>query len=104
MEYDLQRYHGVDLADYWRGGLSLRRLSVLIAGLPPESATARKYAEAPGWDTHAFLLADLFQAFTGEIHPSRPQAKKPSRYADLRAALEAQKARLAKESPPPKEG
>ncbi|UVK63536.1 tail assembly chaperone [Arthrobacter phage Janeemi] len=94
VEADLQRFYGVDLAGYWRGELSPRRLSVLIEQLPPTSATARHYAKADGWDLHAFLLADLFQAFTGEIHPARPKPQGPSRYAELRARLEAQKARL----------
>lgn len=95
MEADLQRFYGVDLADYWRGELSPRRLSVLIEQLPPTSATARHYAKSDGWDLHAFLLADLFQAFTGELHPARPQPQGPSsRYAQLRERLEEQKARL----------
>lgn len=55
----------------------------------------RKHGTAPGWDVHAYLLADLFQAFTGEAHPARPQAT-ATRYGDLRARLEAQKARLGK--------
>lgn len=94
VEADLQRFYHVDLADYWRGELSPRRLSILIEQLPPTSATARRYAKADGWDLHAFLLADLFHAFTGEIHPSRPKPQGTSRYSELRARLEAQKARL----------
>lgn len=56
-----------------------------------------------GWDVHAFLLADLFKAFTGQEHPARPQPKsgKSSRYASLRAALEQQRARLATQQPSP---
>ncbi|QOP65075.1 tail assembly chaperone [Arthrobacter phage Adumb2043] len=94
VEADLQHFYGVDLADYWRGGLSPRRLSVLIEQLPPTSATARHYAKNDGWDLHAFLLSDLFHAFTGEVHPSRPKPQGASRYSELRARLEAQKARL----------
>ncbi|UIW13431.1 tail assembly chaperone [Arthrobacter phage Amyev] len=94
VEADLQHYYGVDLADYWRGELSPRRLSVLIEKLPPTSATARHYAKTDGWDLHAFLLSDLFHAFTGEVHPSRPKPQGSSRYAELRARLEAQRARL----------
>lgn len=41
MEADLA-FRGVDLRDLWRpGGLSLRRLWVLIQALPPESLTWR---------------------------------------------------------------
>ena len=74
VESDLQRFHGIDLADYYRGGLSLRRISV--------------------------LLADLFHAFSGTPHPSRPKPKAASRYSSARARLEAQRARLAATSPP----
>jgi hypothetical protein len=38
VEADLARI-GIDLRDLYRGGLSYRRLGVLIAHLPPESAT-----------------------------------------------------------------
>ncbi|MFD0044746.1 hypothetical protein ACFVGV_06100 [Pseudarthrobacter scleromae] len=96
VEADLQRFYRVDLADFWRGELSLRRLSVLIHHLPADSATARATGDAsPGWDVSAYLLADLYHAWTGQAHPARPQPKKASRYADLRARLERQKERTA---------
>lgn len=95
MEADLQRHYGVRLADYWRGELSLRRLSVLVFHLPSDSATQRRYAPVPAeWDVHAFLLADLWHAWTGKPHPSRPEPPKASRYASLRERLEAQRQRL----------
>lgn len=94
VEADLQRFYGVDLADYWRGGLSIRRLSVFLSNLPPDSAVHRRYSSTDGWQTEHFLLADLFHAFTGEAHPSRPQIAQKSRYSELRRKLEAQKARL----------
>jgi hypothetical protein len=99
LESDLLRYWQVDLLDFWRGGLSVRRLSKLVATLPTDSATTRRFSKSEkGWDLHAFLLADLFHAFTGSEHPSRPQpaaSSKSSRYAETRAALEAQRARRA---------
>lgn len=101
MEADLQRY-GVDFADYWRGTLSLRRVSVLLHYSPEDSACKRLDVDLPpGWDVHALLLADLFHAFTGEPHPSRPTGGKgkSSRYAEQRAALEAQRARLKAANP-----
>lgn len=102
VEADLQRFYGVNLADYWRGELSIRRLSVLIHSLPNDSATATKAGQVEaGWDVHAFLLADLYHAFTGEPHPSRPQPKSAdgaSRYKRLREALERQKARVGNAS------
>lgn len=97
VEADLQRFYRVDLADYWRGELSPRRLSVLVEQLPAESATARKLSGADGWNRLEFLVSDLYQAFTGEVHPARPKpssGSSSSRYDRMRAALEAQKARL----------
>ncbi|CCQ44311.1 putative uncharacterized protein [Pseudarthrobacter siccitolerans] len=94
VEADLQRFYQVDLTAYWRGELSLRRLSVLIENLPPESSLVRKFGGADGWTRLEFLVTDLFQAFTGEVHPARPKPQVESRYSKLRAALEAQKARL----------
>lgn len=97
IEADLQRFYHVDLAGYWRGELSPRRLSVLIEQLPPDSATARKLSGADGWTRLEFLVTDLFHAFTGEEHPARPKptaGSSANRYGRLRAALEAQKARL----------
>lgn len=52
----------------------------------------------PGWDTVAYLMADVYHALTGQPHPSRPkpeEAQKSTRYAKLRRALEAQRARTA---------
>lgn len=42
MEADLLRYYSIDLMDLWRGGLSFRRLWVLIKHLPSESWTQTK--------------------------------------------------------------
>jgi hypothetical protein len=39
VEFDLQRYHQVELSDLWTGDLSWRRLGVLVKHLPAESAT-----------------------------------------------------------------
>lgn len=107
VEADIQRFYQVRLSDLWRGGLSLRRLSVFIEHLPPESATARRFSNLPtGWDTHAFLLADLYHALCGNAHPARPQPKdesKRGRYAEARLKLDAQKRRRERrkrETPP----
>jgi hypothetical protein len=98
LEADLQRFYHVPLADLWRGELSLRRLSVFVEHLPAESATARHFSSLPpGWDTLAFLVADVYQALAGKAHPARPQPKSPekaSRYQELRSKLDAQKRRL----------
>lgn len=65
----------MDLADLWRSGLSVRRFSVLIAGLPPDSLTAaavtgipREWARVEPW-----LLDYVIQYLTGEPHPARPK-------------------------------
>jgi len=41
IEADLLRFYRVDLLDYHRGSLSLRRLGVLIKHLPADSALVR---------------------------------------------------------------
>lgn len=98
LEADLLRYYGVDLADLWRGELSLRRLSVLLNALPPDSAIARwANTEAPGWDVQDFLLADIYAAITGQQHPARPdplKKAKQTRAKSLRTKLQAQRARV----------
>jgi hypothetical protein len=38
VEADLARYYGLELADHYRGQLSLRRLRSLIGWLPDDSA------------------------------------------------------------------
>lgn len=74
VEADLQRYYRVDLRDLWTGRLTLRRLRVLLDGLPPESAWAtairRREDYTPGkadldavrWGTVHELLAALIDA------------------------------------------
>lgn len=95
VEADLQRFYGVDLADLWRGALSIRRLSVLVYGLPAESLTvAALNGTDPGWDAGALVTADVFAALTGQPHPARPEPRKPSRAPSLHARLVAQRARL----------
>jgi hypothetical protein len=72
VEADLQRYYGIDLRDLWRGGLSLRRVRVLLDHLPSESHWATMLrAHAPAkpmskpdmsavpWSTTHELLATL---------------------------------------------
>ena len=79
MEADLQRYYGVDLRDLWRGGLSLRRMGVLVVGLPAESLTMSALmplipeggeSDKPDrqWSTEAQLLASVVDAVTSLTH------------------------------------
>lgn len=75
LEADLQHYYQVDIADLWRSGLSVRRLSVLVTGLPADSLTVaaltgmpREWARVEPW-----LLDYLIQFHTGQPHPARPK-------------------------------
>jgi hypothetical protein len=75
VEADLQHYYHVDLADLWRSGLSVRRLSVLISGLPQDSLTASAVSGIPReWSRiEPWLLDYMIQYLTGEPHPARPK-------------------------------
>jgi hypothetical protein len=73
---------------------------VLIKHLPADSATvrlARNGEEA--WGREHYLLSHVYSALTGKPHPWLAKAAqsngKPSRYADLRRRLNAQRARLS---------
>ena len=79
VEADLLRYYRIDLLDLWRGGLSLRRVGVLIAGLPPDSLTMSALAphipegaesDRPDrqWSTEAHLLASVVDSVTMLTH------------------------------------
>lgn len=48
LEADLAAHYHVDLADLWRGQLTLRRLKILIQGLPTDCRTAYALADAEG--------------------------------------------------------
>lgn len=73
--------------------------------LPPDSALGRRLVaaqneDAAGWDLHAYLLADIFAAVTGEAHPARPNPAKKARReraARLREQLNAQRERRQKQ-------
>lgn len=96
MEADLQRFYHVDLGDLYRGGLSIRRLSVLIHNLPAESRLVQTKAKTGGWDLHAHLLADLYGALAGKAHPGRPKPEGSSaRHRDLVRRLQQAKERRA---------
>lgn len=49
--------------DLWRGRISPRRMAVLIAALPPDSATRQaQNSRRPLWTTTDYLLADVYDA------------------------------------------
>lgn len=63
IEADLHRYYGIDLLDFYRGRISLRKLAVLVEGLPAEATVYRNLQpEAAGWDIHTYLLAGILDA------------------------------------------
>jgi hypothetical protein len=72
-----------------------------VAHLPPDSATASALdPTSKGWTTTDYLVADLFQAFTGQVHPHRPTPDaKPRVSADTVRRLQEQRERLRKQEP-----
>ena len=85
----------MDIRDLWSGGLSLRRLSILVENLPPDAGVwADLHGIARGWTLTDLLLADIFHALSGEPHPSRPSPKAAETTSTVQKLLEQQK-RLA---------
>lgn len=80
MEADLARYYSRDadqLPAFYRGQLTLRRLQVLVKGLPQESQAAKAIG-GHGWPVRDYLLADLFAIWAEQPHPFDPRvAGKP---------------------------
>ncbi len=65
LEADLQRWYGLDLLDFYRGRLSLRRLCVLVGHLPPEAALWRIRDPRGGWNRTDSLLLGIERRVTG---------------------------------------
>jgi hypothetical protein len=72
-EADLARYYGMDLCDVIDGSLSLRKVAVLLDGLPPDSLWWTTIRQIPGpkatgsidtirWSTTHELLASVVDA------------------------------------------
>jgi hypothetical protein len=63
LESDLLMHFGVDICGFWRGELTLRRLTVLIRRLlrmHGQSAVAEAYLGKPAsWSNTEYILADL---------------------------------------------
>lgn len=80
------RYYQVDLLDLYRGGLSPRRLGVLIRHLPADSALVREmHGGRPPWSQLEHLIADLW-ALTLRINSDKTAAVQDH---PTRAAMEA---------------
>jgi hypothetical protein len=71
LEADMQQHFGIELADLYRGRLSLRRLRVLIDHLPVESRTARSLADAPPELAHWTLDSALLGRLVDEMSAMR---------------------------------
>lgn len=98
LEADLQRYYQIDLADLWRGGLSVRRLSVLVQYLPSESAISAAVTGLPReWTSITpWLLDYVIQSLSGDPYPGRPGiATTPEKRESRTAALLDHKRRMA---------
>lgn len=98
VEADLQRYYQIDIADLWRGGLTVRRLSVLIQHLPADSAVAAAVTGLPReWNsTTTWLLEYIIQALSGAPYPGRPgMATTADKRESRTAALLDHKRRMA---------
>jgi hypothetical protein len=62
---DFRRFYRLDICDLFRGRLSPKLALALVEQLPVEAATVTSMRGGPefvGWDRHAFLMADLFDA------------------------------------------
>jgi hypothetical protein len=61
VECDLLRFFGTDLLDAYAEPprLSLRRLAVLVRGLPADSATVRALEPSMQWGSNEYLLAHI---------------------------------------------
>ncbi|MEU9199021.1 hypothetical protein [Streptomyces sp. NPDC048332] len=46
------------VAEFWQGRITLRKLRVMVEGLPPGGALARAITDSP-WGTAEYQLADL---------------------------------------------
>lgn len=78
----------------------MRRLSVLVAYLPPGSAVwAADHGLPFGWGLTDLLLTDVYHAVSGSPHPARPKPRRSSERKDGRSLIErlrAQRERLSR--------
>ena len=62
IEADFQHYYGVDLLDLWRGALTPRRATVLMANLPLGAALWRAMDVPAAWTSGEHLTASVLDA------------------------------------------
>lgn len=72
-------YCGVRYQDRWTGGLTIRRIRVLMNHLPPQSnCAALVRGGQPLWLVTDHLLDEIRRALTGDKpHPQRPKPAAP---------------------------
>lgn len=98
IEADLaQFYNGLELADLYRGTLSIRRLGVLVRQLPPHSRTVAAVNDGqPGWTITDHLIADVWAAMVKLL--GDPKKVPDNIDHPTRAAMVAKAAAAAKEA------
>ena len=79
VEADLQRYYGVRYADRFTGGMTIRRLLVLVQGLPQESLFKSVTSEVLPTSVEAQLLMEIAESLHGKSHPRRTAFKDAER-------------------------
>ncbi|QWW20127.1 hypothetical protein I6B53_03250 [Schaalia sp. 19OD2882] len=84
IEADLLRVYGVDLLGLFRGELTLRRLAVLVRGMPPGSTTAFLEGGRAAWSNEVaavheegWLLRDVVVQLLAGKGAKRPPAPEP---------------------------
>lgn len=75
----MQRYYGVEYADRFRGALTVRRLLVLVQGLPQESLFKSATSEVLPTSVEAQLLMEVIESLSGKAHPRRTAFKDAER-------------------------
>lgn len=72
LEADLARYYPRDadqLPAFWSGEMSVRRLWVLVSGLPRDSAMARELlGDAAEWSPEMHRLTDIVDVLNGLVY------------------------------------
>ncbi|RAV34925.1 hypothetical protein [Corynebacterium heidelbergense] len=96
VEADLLRFYGVDYRDRWRGRLSIRRLLVLVRGLPDDSAYKSAVGGVFPISPETMVLMDLFHAVSGQRHWYRTAKADTDKRQRLAREREASRARVAK--------
>lgn len=88
IEADLLRVYQIDLLDFYRGALSVRRLGLLIRHLPADSALVLAMnGGRPQWSLGDHLTADLWALQARKDHPRRVAMEEKARTAMKQARV-----------------